>query len=519
MATMVATYSARNASEVGTFPVPLHQVRPSTLNPRQAFDQARLVELAESIQRHGLLEPIVVRDATPAMRDDRPGEIVIYEIVAGERRFRASWLVALARCMGETIAEVVALSEEAREAFRDQAGRETIEARHLGAVEDKAALELALVENLVRQDLDPIEEAEGYAQLNRVVGLSQSEIGKAVNRSQPAVANAMRLLDLPDDVRERIRRGELSVSHGVALARFKAFPPVASGLAEIAVQQGWTAKGLERPQMWSLANAGIVRSLDYQTLFDRAACKDCPFGALHEDHYCLKPDHYDELQAAARKDKQAEIARAAQELRREGGKLLDLKKLNYTQYNSLSGAGKCEFDSAESPCPCRVQAKDGERLAWICCDPPRRTQLQAAATRAQGKEKKRTGRELAGRVVAALDARGDDPRPLSILEVEERRLVTLVVAAALRTVGRPTALKEAQRHVAHLSADDVSRWYGREAQGLDQFQATPLDQLLRFAAEALLRSEIADRYEGYGGSTPWADWFLAHAEAPAEAAD
>mgnify|MGYP000846922646 CR=1 FL=1 len=373
-ATELIGYSAPNMSAVGTYPVPLHQVRPSTINPRKQFDQAKLVELAEGIMRHGLLEPIVVRVATAAAIDDGRGEIVLYEIVAGERRYRATWLVALARCMGEPVAEVVALSEEAREAFREQAGREFIEARNLGEVPDGVALELALVENLQRADLDPIEEAEGYAALNRVAGLSQSAIGKAVNRSQPAIANAMRLLDLPDDVRERIRVGKLSASHGVALAKWKQYPEFVSKLAENAAKHGYTSKQMEQVEPGDYMANGAAERLHGGNGFDSAVCAGCPFGAYipskqqysYDRGYCMKPSHFKQLREEAEAERlAAHEAKAAEKIgAEEAAALPKLAGMKYDTYRDLRSHTTPPGCSAD--CECRAKGiGEGGRVVAI----------------------------------------------------------------------------------------------------------------------------------------------------------
>lgn len=158
--------------------LPLTKVEPRPDQPRKEFDEGALEELAESIHTHGLIQPVVVRPL--------PGDY--YQIIAGERRWRAARL----------------------------AGLTEIPVRVLEA-DDRVAMELALVENLQREDLNPIEEAQGYCVLMEEYELTQEEVSEAVGRSRSAVANALRLLNLTGEVQEMVARGELSAGHARAL--------------------------------------------------------------------------------------------------------------------------------------------------------------------------------------------------------------------------------------------------------------------------------------------------------------
>ena len=156
--------------------LPLAMISPSPFQPRRRFDEAALKELADSIREKGLLQPLVVRPRGEG-----------YELVAGERRFRAAQMAGLS--------EVPAI------------------VREMG---DEEALELALVENLQREDLSPREEAEGYAKLVEM-GLSHEEIARRVGKSRSAVTNALRLLQLPEEVLKALDEGKISAGHARAL--------------------------------------------------------------------------------------------------------------------------------------------------------------------------------------------------------------------------------------------------------------------------------------------------------------
>jgi len=185
--------------------IPIELVSPNPHQPRQAFDEESILALAESIKLQGVLQPVLVRPI--------PGGT--YELIAGERRWRAAKLAEL-----EMIPAIVR--------------------RH----DDAASLELALVENMVREDLNPVEAARACAALTEELGLSREQVGQRVGRSRVAVSNLVRLLDLPDEALELIASGELSEGHGRALL-------TASGndarrrLARDAVAGGWSVRELE----------------------------------------------------------------------------------------------------------------------------------------------------------------------------------------------------------------------------------------------------------------------------------
>ncbi len=162
--------------------LPLQKIEPNPDQPRQDFDQEELEALAESIATHGLVQPLTVRELPNGY----------YQIIAGERRWRASRIAGLR--------EVPVIVMEA---------------------DDKTTMELALIENLQRQDLNPMEEAFGYQALMQTYGLTQDQTAARVGKSRPAVANALRLTALSPAVMEMVRSGELSAGHARALLTLK----------------------------------------------------------------------------------------------------------------------------------------------------------------------------------------------------------------------------------------------------------------------------------------------------------
>lgn len=162
--------------------LPIYKVEPNPDQPRQDFDEEELQALADSITVHGIIQPLTVREMPNGY----------YQIIAGERRWRAARMANLS--------DVPAVIIEA---------------------DDKKAMELALIENLQRQDLNPLEEALGYQTLMNEYALTQEEAAGRVGKSRPAVANALRLLGLCPEVQERVRKGELSAGHARAILQLK----------------------------------------------------------------------------------------------------------------------------------------------------------------------------------------------------------------------------------------------------------------------------------------------------------
>ena len=162
--------------------LPIHKVEPNPDQPRQDFDEDELQSLADSIAVHGVVQPLTVRELPSGY----------YQIIAGERRWRASRLAGLQ--------EVPAVIIEA---------------------DDKKVMELALIENLQRQDLNPVEEAMGYQILMSEYGMTQDETAKQVGKSRPAIANALRLLSLCPEVLDLVRTGALSAGHARAVLMLK----------------------------------------------------------------------------------------------------------------------------------------------------------------------------------------------------------------------------------------------------------------------------------------------------------
>ena len=185
--------------------LPVDLISPNRRQPRRRFEDESLIGLADSIRTRGVIQPVLVRPVAGGR----------YELVAGERRWRAAQIADL-----ETIPAVV---------------REH---------DDAASLELAVIENMAREDLNPVEEARACLGLVEELGLTREEVGLRVGRSRVAVSNLMRLLDLPDEALDLLERGELSEGHGRALL-LASDNTMRRNLARQATAQGWSVRELE----------------------------------------------------------------------------------------------------------------------------------------------------------------------------------------------------------------------------------------------------------------------------------
>jgi ParB family chromosome partitioning protein len=192
----VATPNKQSIKEIE-----LNQIKPNRFQPRQAFDEQKITELSQSIATHGILSPILVRETGAGG----------YELIAGERRLRAA----------------------------KKAGLETAPCI-VDSAEDQLSLELALIENLQREDLNPIEEARGYDRLKREFSLTQDKIAEVTGKARSSVANSIRLLNLPTSIIDLLYAGDIEKGHAKILASMD--PKEAEELAKKIVSLGMTVK-------------------------------------------------------------------------------------------------------------------------------------------------------------------------------------------------------------------------------------------------------------------------------------
>lgn len=377
---MMAQATAR---PVGTqIVVPIGELIPSKNNPRGTFDQARLNELADDIRVHGILQPLLVR---PIAETDDGAR---YQIVAGERRFRAALLVEL----------------------------ETVPVYMLPVESDAEALELAISENVNRDQLDPLELAKGYQQLQQLRGLNQEQIGQMVGKSQEVVSRTVSLLKLPEKTQQLIRDGQLQQGHGTALVSFEGFPDVVDSIAHEAAESHAGVRDLQTalPYAQKLEKAGTIRNVPGDLPFAKVCQTKCPFKAYvrsapnSDFGYCLNPAHFAELTAEAEAKaaaEQAKLKTAAQLPETKGRNpkrgLPMLASMDPATYQRIGNAPTgCTVD-----CPCRGRGllSDGATEAAICLDKRRFEKLRRADQRVYDRSVLQTKQAYYQQLEARLD--------------------------------------------------------------------------------------------------------------------
>lgn len=184
----------------------LDEIRPNPYQPRKSFDEENLKDLSDSIRKNGVFQPIIVRKSS----------VMGYEIIAGERRFRASKL----------------------------AGKDSIPAI-VRVIDDEQMMEVAVLENLQREDLTPLEEAEAYNTLMKNLKITQSELSERLGKSRPYIANYLRLLDLPREVKTFVQDGKLSMGQARTLLALKDKDKLVE-LAEKTIKENYTVRQLEQ---------------------------------------------------------------------------------------------------------------------------------------------------------------------------------------------------------------------------------------------------------------------------------
>ena len=217
----------------GSLEIDLKKISPNRFQPREEFDQVKIDELAESIKKHGVLNPIIVREMG----------LEKYEIIAGERRFRAAQAAGL-----EAVPAIMRQPQE------------------------QEVLEMALIENLQREDLNPVEEAKGYDRLKREFGLTQEEVSEATGKARSTVANSLRLLSLTETVLKLLQKGKIEKGHAKVLTGLP--PSQADGLGNRVAKEGLTIRQLEallKPK--KTAASGKIKSRDTLNIEDEISDK------------------------------------------------------------------------------------------------------------------------------------------------------------------------------------------------------------------------------------------------------
>ncbi len=219
--------STKASNDSGVLYIDINEIRPNEHQPRKTFDEEKLQELADSITQHGIIQPVVLRSLDEG-----------YEIVAGERRWRAARKAGLKKipCV-------------------------------LKELTDEQNMLVAIIENMQREDLNPIEEAEGLSRMIEVYGLTQEQVSRGVGKSRPYITNSLRLLKLPENIRDMTRDGKLSAGHARALIGLKdkdeqkkiAQKIIKEGLSVRAVEKLVASGGKKRTINKVKKNANVLR--------------------------------------------------------------------------------------------------------------------------------------------------------------------------------------------------------------------------------------------------------------------
>lgn len=472
--------------------IPISKIRASHLNPRKRFDADALTELANSIGTHGILEPIVVRrDPRSFPAGKNPHFTEFFIIIAGERRWRAA----------------------------QQAGLDSVPCIVREVADDREHLELALIENLVRRDIDPIEEAEGYRALLDM-GYKQTQVAEKVNRGQPAIANSLRLLKLPESVQEHIRSGKLSVAHGIAICAYAPDTDVQEAIADTCVSENIPSHSIEKfdhrisnalreknllvpISSWSDEDKQILAHL--QEHHPRSLKKD-PYGY----HCCLNPKVYREAQQQVQ-----ETLRQALEQKRDeaGGNVVELSTLG-GKYQRISDSHTPAGCTKECPCRCtgtHTSHRGDMTACEVCIDPARFEKLKADEKKANRAAVRETCDKKRGQARQKMSAYVSGSAQ-TLSSALHRALIPLLWDA-IRDAGakRYNAIREQLGLKDELS--DLPSGYAAysEEERWDELARLPLPTLIRLAAECTYLREAEQAAEWLSsplGKCKSLDWFL-----------
>lgn len=342
-------------------------IEPNPHNPRKSFDPEKLERLAESIKEHGIIQALVV---TPLPAE--PGEFPRYRLICGERRLRAAKALGLATVPADIQDTNMLPSYEA---------------------------ERMLIENLQREDLDPVEEARAFQTLLKEHGHTQEALGAKLGVSQSHIANRLRLLRLPDEVKDDISRGILSAGHSHALLKLEKAPAVMKKAAEVmAEEQVPVARAADKVKEIIATEGRPLFTSDYYNKpeFKLDGCEKCEFRVMgnrsiyadNEKPYCIKPSCWDKKQQDVRRDRELAVADRVQKMAKKGQGLVDLSKFNYDQYEEFRLHKTEDIDLTEcETCEHKKLAKRSYQPepVDVCFQPSCFKKKQAAATREKNK--------------------------------------------------------------------------------------------------------------------------------------
>jgi ParB family chromosome partitioning protein len=356
--------------------LPVSAIQPFALQSRKEFAPEDLAELAESIQEHGLLEPIGVRLSR--------GSGAPWELVYGERRWRAC----------------------------QQAGLEEIHCVCFGELDDREAMAIHVEENERRSQLNPMERAEAFAKL-RELGMSQSELGERLEVKQSTISRVLNLVKLPEDVKELLRAGKLTASHGEELLKWADRPALCSAIAEICAQRADPVRELQSGLPYSdvLKGKRLVRECGQHTVFSYHQASQEHRGTFIAGRYgmtfCLDVKLYDRLQKEAKADQEAHLAQLREKHLRDGKELVNTRGVPYGSFTEHDWK-KTEIPGCGASCPCAQYHLNWEKKpAPICTNPKRLEELKAAERMRQRAERQIYLEMLLEQIVSGLREQGE----------------------------------------------------------------------------------------------------------------
>ena len=353
--------------------VALCEIQPNPHNPRKAFGDEALAELAESIKAHGVLQPLVLT----------PGQDGTYLIVAGERRYRA------AKAAGLTFVPAV-----------------------VRELSHKEQLEIMLCENLQRADLDPIEEARGIRQLLGECDMTQAELAQRIGKSQPWVANRLRLLRLPESVLKQVESGELSPGHAQILLKYERAPKTVETAAKRIIERKTPVSHAESVIAESYSKKEVRTLQGYQAgpggspIFNLQGCADCSsaVNGLYSARLCLNPKCWEEKTAAAKLAAEQRATEIAEQAKAGGTpQLSELKHgtfVDHWELKQLKDQTQCE------KCDKRIQVLNSnqhlsrEEKLTVCVDPA----CFAATKKQQEQEARAAAQAVVDKMLAKIAA-------------------------------------------------------------------------------------------------------------------
>lgn len=354
--------------------IPVDMIYPNPRNPRKNFDPEAMAELVSSVRQVGILQPVVL------VRDEDE-TVTRYRLVAGERRYRA------AREAGMT--ELPAVVRE---------------------LTPEQELEVMIIENLQRRDIDPIEEAQGMKALLEEGGYTQEALAEKLGCSQGHIANRLRLLRLPEEVKENISRKIISAGHAHALLKLEKAPAMMKKAAEVMAEEKVSVAKAQEAIAKVIADQGkpLFNDYDSKPEFKTKGCEKCEYRVMgnqwgygEDKPYCIKPSCWEKKQQEVRQAREQALLDRVKKAEKKGQGVLELDKFDWNQYEVFMDYKTEGMDLSE--CESCEHKKVAKRSFWdelteACFQPSCFKKKQMAATRERNKEAREAFKKEANQI-------------------------------------------------------------------------------------------------------------------------